>query len=172
MVAPGTWIFPDDPQVRLAAKRGLIVTQHHAIPMGLHVARWPKDVPYKYTTNPEILERAWKNAVNSYLPDQEVLWSVGLRGLSDVTYSSMDSSVRDNNKALGQLIGRAIANQLRIVCSVRPDAKFVTNLWQGGAGLPQQGDLKIRADASTGAADDGIGYLPVHLQYAARHGRY
>src|SRR5260370_38504903 len=111
MVAPGTWIFPEDPQGRLAAKRGLIVTQHHAIPLGLNVARWPKDVPYNYTTNPEILERAWKNAVNSYLPDQEVRWTVGLRGSSDVTSSSMDSSVRDNNKALGQLIGRAIASQ-------------------------------------------------------------
>ncbi len=93
MVAPGTWIFPDDPQVKLAASRGLIVTQHHAIPLGLNVARWPKDVPYNYSTHPEVLERAWKNAVNAYLPDQQVLWSVGLRGLSDVTYASMDPSV-------------------------------------------------------------------------------
>jgi len=172
MVAPGTWIFPDDPQVRLAAKRGLIVTQHHAIPLGLNVARWPKDVPYNYTTNPEILERAWKNAVNSYLPDQEVLWSVGLRGLSDVTYSSMDSSVRDNNRALGQLIGRAIANQLRIVRSVRPDAKFVTNLWQEGARLAQQGDLKIPPEVSTVWADDGYGYLQDHGEVAAGQGAY
>jgi hypothetical protein len=101
MVAPGTWIFPDEPQAKFAAKRGLIVTQHHAIPLALNVARWPKDVPYNYSEHPEILERAWKNAVNSYLPDQEVLWSVGLRGLSDVSYASMDPSVRDNNKALG-----------------------------------------------------------------------
>ncbi len=133
MVAPGTWIFPDDPQVQLAARRGLIVTQHHAIPLGLNVARWPRDVPYNYTTNPEILERAWKNAVNSYLPDQEVLWSVGLRGLSDVTYASMDPSVRNNNKALGQLISKAIADQMSIVRSVRPRCKVCDQLVARGS---------------------------------------
>src|SRR5215469_12230824 len=172
MVAPGTWIFPDDPQVKLAAKRGLIVTQHHAIPLGLNVARWPKDVPYNYTTNPEILERAWKNAVHSYLPDQEVLWSVGLRGLSDVTYASMDPSVRDNNKALGQLISKAIADQISIVRAVRPDAKFVTNLWQEGARLVQQGDLKIPPEVATVWADDGYGYIQDHGAVAGGQGIY
>ena len=33
MVCPGTWIFPDDAQIKLAAERGLIITQHHAIPL-------------------------------------------------------------------------------------------------------------------------------------------
>jgi len=172
MVAPGTWIFPDDPQVRLAAKRGLIIAQHHAIPLGLNVARWPKDVPYNYTGHPEILERAWKNAVNSYLPDQEVLWAVGLRGLSDVTYASMDPTVRDDNKALGALISKAIANQMQIVRSVRPDAKFVTNLWQEGARLVQQGDLKIPPEVSAVWADDGYGYLQDHGEVSAGQGIY
>lgn len=172
MVAPGTWIFPDDPQVKLAAKRGLIVTQHHAIPLGLNVARWPKEVPYNYTTHPEILERAWKNAVNAYLPDQEVLWSVGLRGLSDVTYASMDTSVKDNNKALGQLISKAIADQMSIVRAVRPDAKFVTNLWQEGTKLVQQGDLKIPSEVSTVWADDGYGYLQDNGEVTAGQGAY
>jgi hypothetical protein len=172
MVAPGTWIFPDEPQVKLAAKRGLIVTQHHAIPLGLNVARWPKDVPYNYTDHPEILERAWKNAVNSYLPDQEVLWSVGLRGLSDVSYASMDPSVRDNNKALGALISKAIADQISIVRAVRPDAKFVTNLWQEGARLVQQGDLKIPPEVATVWADDGYGYIQDHGEVTAGQGIY
>ena len=172
MVAPGTWIFPDDPQVRLAAARGLIVAQHHAIPLGLNVARWPKDVPYNYSEHPEILQRAWKNAVASYLPNQEVLWTVGLRGLSDVTYASMDPSVRGNNKALGALISKAIADQMQIVRSVRPDAKFVTNLWQEGAKLVQQGDLKIPPEVSTVWADDGYGYLQDHGEVSIGQGIY
>jgi hypothetical protein len=110
--------------------------------------------------------------VNSYLPDQEVLWSVGLRGLSDVTYASMDTSVRDNNKALGQLISKAMAAQVRIVRSVRPDAKFVTNLWQEGARLVQQGDLKIPAEVSTVWADDGYGYVQDHGEVTAGQGAY
>ncbi len=172
MVAPGTWIFPDDAQVKLAAKRGLIVTQHHAIPLGLNVARWPLNAPYNYTTHPEVLQHAWRNAVNSYLPNQEVLWSVGLRGLSDVTYASMDPSVQNDNKALARLISRAIADQIEIVRSVRPDAKFVTNLWQEGARLVQQGLLKIPSEVSTVWADDGYGYLQDHGEVAAGQGAY
>lgn len=172
MVAPGTWIFPNEPQLQLAAKRGLIIAQHHAIPLGLNVARWPKDVPYNYTEHPEILERAWKNAVNSYLPSQEVLWTVGLRGLSDVTYASMDPSVRDNNTALGALISKAIADQMQIVRSVRPDAKFVTNLWQEGARLVQQGVLKIPPEVSIVWADDGYGYIQDHGTVSAGQGIY
>jgi hypothetical protein len=172
MVAPGTWIFPDDPQVKLAAKRGLIISQHHAIPLGLNVARWPKDVPYNYSEHPEILDRAWKNAVNSYLPGQEVLWTVGLRGLSDVTYASMDAKVRDNNSALGALISKAIDDQMQIVRSVRPNAAFITNLWQEGARLAQQGVLKIPPEVSTVWADDGYGYLQDHGEVTRGQGIY
>lgn len=172
MVAPGTWIFPNEPQVQLAAKRGLIIAQHHAIPLGLNVARWPKDVPYNYSEHPEILQRAWKNAVSSYLPGQEVLWTVGLRGLSDVTYASMDPSVRDNNTALGALISKAISDQMQIVRLVRPDAKFVTNLWQEGARLVQQGVLKIPPEVSTVWADDGYGYVQDHRAVSAGQGIY
>jgi len=172
MVAPGTWIFPNEPQVELAARRGLIIAQHHAIPLGLNVARWPKDVPYNYTEHPEILEHAWKNAVHSYLPGQEVLWTVGLRGLSDVTYASMDPSVRDNYTALGALISKAIADQIEIVRAVHPDAKFVTNLWQEGARLVQQGALKIPPEVSTVWADDGYGYVQDHGAVSAGQGIY
>ena len=172
MVAPGTWIFPDDPQVKAAGARGLIVTQHHAIPLGLNVARWPKDVPYNYSEHPEILERAWKNAVNLYEPKQEVLWSVGLRGLSDVTYASMDPSVRDNNQALGALISKAIAAQMRIVREARPKAEFMTNLWQEGARLVQSGDLKIPSEVSTVWADDGYGYIQDKGEVTSGQGIY
>ncbi|MBX6361238.1 MAG: glycosyl hydrolase 115 family protein [Acidobacterium ailaaui] len=172
MVAPGTWIFPDDPQVKLAAERGLVLTQHHAIPLGLNVARWPADVPYNYSTHPEILERAWRNAVQEYPSNLEVLWTVGLRGLSDVTYASMDPSVRGNNQALGQLITRAIANQMKIVRAVHPEAKFITSLWQEGARLVQQGDLKIPPEVTTVWADDGYGYLQDNGDVKAGQGAY
>jgi hypothetical protein len=74
MIVPGTWIFPDDAQVQAASERGLIVNQHHAIPLGVNVARWPRDVPYNFSTHPEILERAWTNAAATYKPGEEILW--------------------------------------------------------------------------------------------------
>ncbi|MGB6199974.1 MAG: glycosyl hydrolase 115 family protein [Candidatus Acidiferrales bacterium] len=172
MVVPGTWIFPNDPQVKLVGERGLILTQHHAIPLGVNVARWPADQPYNYTTHPEILERAWKDAVNEYDPHQEILWAVGLRGLSDSSYASMDPSVVGNDKALGHLINKAIDEQMKTVRAVRPDAKFVTDFWQEGARLVQEGDLSIPKDAIPVWADTGYGDPQDKGQVAAGQGIY
>ncbi|MFZ0272132.1 MAG: glycosyl hydrolase 115 family protein [Acidobacteriaceae bacterium] len=172
MIVPGTWIFPDDPQIKPAAERGLIVTEHHAIPLGLNVARWPKDVPYNFSTHPEIIERAWKDAVGEYPPNAEILWDVGLRGLSDTSYASMDPSVQGNDALLGQRISSAIEEQMRIVRASHPDAKFVTDLWQEGARLAQEGYLKIPPDVMTVWADDGYGYIQDKGQAAAGQGTY
>lgn len=172
MVVPGTWIFPNDPQIEFAAQRGLIVTQHHAIPLGLNVARWPKDVPYNYSAHPEILERAWKDAVAEYPKNTELLWDVGLRGLSDVSYASMDPSVQGNDQRLGELISKAIQDQMRIVRAAYPDAQFDTDLWQEGARLEQEGYLKIPPEVMTVWADDGYGYIQDKGDVKAGQGTY
>ena len=172
MIVPGTWIFPDDPQIRAAAERGLIVTQHHAIPLGVNVARWPDNVPYNYSTHPEILERAWKDAVAAYPKNIEILWAVGLRGLSDTSYASMDPSVQGNDPPLGKRISSAIEEQMKIVREAHPDAKFVTDLWQEGARLVQEGYLKIPPEVMTVWADDGYGYIQDKGQVAAGQGTY
>ncbi|HUE65350.1 MAG TPA: glycosyl hydrolase 115 family protein, partial [Rhizomicrobium sp.] len=44
MIVPGTWTFSSDPQMKWAGERGLILNQHHAIPLGMNVARWPANV--------------------------------------------------------------------------------------------------------------------------------
>ena len=172
IIAPGTWIFSDEPQIALAAKRGLIVTQHHAIPLGINVARWPEDAPYTYGTHPEVLQRAWKNAVAGYAPTQEVLWTVGLRGLSDSSYATYDVTVANDNHALGSVIGEAMAEQVRIVRAVRPEASFITNLWQEGARLVQAGDLHIPEGVHAVWADDGYGNLQDAGRVKAGDGAY
>jgi hypothetical protein len=172
MIVPGTWIFPDDAQVDAAAKRGLIVNQHHAIPLGVNVARWPKDVPYNFSTHPETLERAWTNAVAEYKPDEEILWSVGLRGLSDSSYASLDPSVRDNDPLLGKRISDAIAEQLKIVRARYPKAQFVTDLWQEGARLMQKGLITIPPEVTLVWADTGYGDMQDGGKVAAGQGAY
>ncbi len=172
MVVPGTWIFPDDAQVQLATERGLIVNQHHAIPLGVNVARWPKDVPYNYSTHPEILERAWTNAVAAYKPDEEILWSVGLRGLSDQSYAALDPSVRDNDPLLGERVSAAIADQMKIVRAKYPKAQFVTDLWQEGARLMDKGYLKIPPEVALVWADTGYGDMQDGGKVAAGEGAY
>ena len=172
MVVPGTWTFPDDAQVQAAAARGLIINQHHAIPLGVNVARWPRDVPYNFSTHPEILERAWTNAVTAYKPGEEILWSVGLRGLSDTSYASLDPSVRGNDPLLGQRISQAIAEQMKIVRAQHPDAQFVTDLWQEGARLMQKGYLKIPPEVMLVWADTGYGDMQDGGEVAPGEGMY
>ncbi|HEY0316459.1 MAG TPA: glycosyl hydrolase 115 family protein [Sphingomonas sp.] len=172
MVVPGTWTFPTDPQMKAAGERGLILNQHHAIPLGMNVARWPENVPYSFSAHPEIIERGWTNAVHAYDPHQEILWSVGLRGLSDTSYASMDPSVVGNDKRQGELIGQAIAEQMKIVRAVNPDAKFVTDLWQEGARLVQEGYLKIPPEVTTVWADTGYGLLQDKGQVSRGQGMY
>jgi hypothetical protein len=172
IIVPGTWIFPDDAQVHAAAERGLIINQHHAIPLGVNVARWPQDVPYNFSTHPEILERAWANAVATYKPGDEILWSVGLRGLSDSSYASLDPSVRDNDPLLGSRISDAIAVQMKIVRAKYPQAQFVTDLWQEGARLMQEGYLKIPPEVSLVWADTGYADMQDSGKVAAGQGAY
>ena len=172
MIVPGTWIFPDDAQVEAASRRGLIINQHHAIPLGVNVARWPRDVPYNFSTHPEILERAWTNAVATYWPDEEILWSVGLRGLSDSSYASLDPSVRSNDPLLGKRISDAIAEQMKIVRAKYPKAEFVTDLWQEGARLMQEGLLQIPPEVSLVWADTGYGDMQDGGKVGPRQGMY
>jgi len=172
MVVPGTWTFSTDPQMKWVGERGLILNQHHAIPLGMNVARWPANVPYNYTEHPEILERAWANAVQGYDPKQEILWSVGLRGLSDTAYNTMDPSVTGNDKAQGALISKAIADQMKIVRAVNPKAQFVTDLWQEGAKLKSEGFLTIPPEVTTVWADTGYGLIQDKGQVARGQGMY
>ena len=172
MVVAGTWPFPGEPQDRLAAERGLVLSQHHAEPLGVNFARWPRGVPYNFTEHPEILERAWKNAVAAYPADQQLLWSVGLRGLSDQPYSALDPSVRGNPQAQGRLISKAIADQIRIVRAVHPDAQFVTDLWMEGAKLMQSGELTIPPEVMTVWPDTGYGDMQDNGQVRAGQGAY
>jgi Ni/Co efflux regulator RcnB len=123
----------------------------------VNVARWPRDVPYNYSTHPEIIRKAWTNAVATYKPDSEILWSVGLRGLSDSSYASMDPTMNGNDPLFGKRISDAINEQMAIVRAKYPNAQFVTDLWQEGARLMQNGYLKIPPEVTLVWADTGYG---------------
>src|SRR5262249_62205702 len=106
----------------------------------------------------------------AYGRDQEMLWTVGVRGLSDSSYAVFDPTVGSDSRALGRVIGKAMADQVSLVRSIRPDASFITNLWQEGARLVQQGDLEIPAGVNAVWADDGYGNLQDAGRGAAGNG--
>jgi hypothetical protein len=172
MVVAGTWPFPHEPQDDVVAERGLLLNQHHAEPLGVNFSRWPADVPYNLTAHPEYIENAWKNAVAAYPKDQDILWEIGLRGLSDQPYSALDTSVKDDEKAQGRVISKAIAEQMRLVRAKYPKAVFITDLWMEGAKLMRSGDLKIPPEVITVWPDTGYGDMQDHGQVKAGEGAY
>lgn len=172
MIVAGTWPFPNDPQDHVVQERGLLLNQHHAEPLGVNFSRWPHDVPYNFTADPQYLENAWKNAVAAYPGDQEILWEIGLRGLSDQPYSALDPAVRGNEQAQGRLISKAIADEIGIVRAKYPHAVFITDLWMEGNQLMRQGDLIIPPDVITVWADSGYGYIGDEGQVRAGQGVY
>lgn len=159
MVVAGTWPFPNDPQDHVVEERGLLLNQHHAEPLGVNFSRWPHDVPYNLTAHPQYIENAWKNAVAAYPKNQQILWEIGLRGLSDQPYAALDPAVRGNEKAQAALISKALADQIKIVRAKYPHAVFITDLWMEGNKLMREGYLKIPPDVITVWADTGYGYL-------------
>lgn len=172
MIVAGTWPFPNDPQDRIVAERGLLLNQHHAEPLGVNFSRWPGGVPYNFTADPQYIENAWKNAVAADPKDQKILWEVGLRGLSDQPYSALDPAVRGNEKAQGHLISKAIADQISIVRAKYPHAVFITDLWMEGAKLMRSGDLVIPPGVITVWADTGYGYMQDHGEAKPGEGAY
>ena len=172
MVVAGTWPFPDDPQDRLVAARGLLLNQHHATPLGVNFSRWPRDVPYNLTSSPQYIENAWKNAVAAYPANQQILWELGLRGLSDQPYAELDPSVRGDQKAEGRVISKAIAEQIGIVQARYPQAVFITDLWMEGAKLRRSGDLVIPPNVITVWPDTGYGDMQDEGQVRKGDGAY
>ena len=83
-----------------------------------------------------------------------------------------DQSVQDDTRAAGRVIGNAMAEQVRIVRAAHPEAAFITNLWQEGAGLVQHGDLTIPSDVHAVWADDGYGNLQDGGKVSAGQGAY
>lgn len=170
-VVPGTFLFPDEPQLALAAERGLALGQHHIEVLGLNTYRWPDEVPYSYATHPEILIAAWRECVAAQ-QGREVVWSVGYRGRHDRPFWYDDAAAGSDDAARGGLISEAIATQVAIVRESRPDDTIVFNLWMEGVELAAAGHLRIPEGVVVVWPDDGHGEVLDGGRLAAGQGIY
>jgi hypothetical protein len=171
-VVPGTFLFPDEPQVRLAGKRGLAIAQHHIEVLGLNTWRWNDDVSYSFVDHPEILIDAWRNAVLGY-EDQEMVWSVGYRGRHDRPFWRDDTgSGADTAKTRGAIISEAIAAQVDLIREVRPNDPIVHHLWMEGVSLMRAGHLRLPEGVSLVWPDDGFGLVRDEGTIAPGDGAY
>jgi hypothetical protein len=157
MLVPATFPFPDERCHELTARRGLFISQHHILVMGLNTYQWPKDMPFSFTKHPEIMERYWRQCVEVF-KDKEMVWSVGYRGKFDRPFW-VDEPEIASPQARGEVISRAIARQVEIIREVQPNAPIVANMWDEGAMLYRQGVIKLPPGVALVWPDDGTGLL-------------
>lgn len=172
MMTPGTFLFPDEPQVKAARDRGIVITQHHIEVVGLNTYRWPDDQPYSIFGHPDLLARAWKNAVNGYLPDQEVIWTVGMRGRHDRAFWADDKQAPKDDAGHAKAIRQAIDRQMEIVRASRRDPYFLMNAWQEAVPLVRSAALKIPEGVHLVWPDNGHGIIRDENTIAAGQGVY
>ena len=171
MVVPGTFIFPDEPQLKLASSRGLVIGQHHVEVLGLNVFRWPNEQVYSYTSDPQILEKAWEDCVIA-AEDREVLWSVGYRGRHDHPFWVDDPSAAPSSEERGAIISKAVAKQVEILRKHRPKDSVLMNLWMEGVELWQEGHIKVPDGVMIVWPDDGHGIVLDQGRASSGHGIY
>jgi len=172
MIVPGTFNFPDEPQVKAAGERGLIVSQHHIEVVGTNTYRWPDNVPYSFTSHPEPLIGAWTAAVKQYAPGQEVIWTLGYRGRHDRPFWMDDASAGSTDAARAAAIQNAIAKQMEIVRRERQNPVFLMNAWMEAVPFLQSGLLRIPAGVVQVWPDNGHGVIRDEGKIAKGEGVY
>lgn len=159
MIVPGTFIFPDEPQVRAAGERGLIITQHHIEVLGTNTYRWPEDKPYSFGLYPNFLISAWRNSIRAYTKHQEVIWTLGYRGKHDRPFWEDDPSVGPTEVERARAIRAAIDKQIELLQAERPGAYMLMNAWQEAVPFLRKGLLKLPRGVTLVWPDNGHGII-------------
>lgn len=171
MIVPGTFNFPDERCWELASRRGLALNMHHIQVVGLNTFRWPQGVSFSYNTNPETMERYWRDCIAAF-KGREVVWTVGYRGKHDRPFW-VDEAGMNTSEARGAAITKAIARQVELIREVDPDAMIIANLWMEGAGMMHAGHLKLPGGVVIVWPDDlGNGYITDNGNVKAGQGVY
>jgi hypothetical protein len=172
MIVPGTFIFPDEPQVAAAGARGLIISQHHVEVLGTNTYRWPDDQPYSFTARPDLITSAWAKAVEGYPAGQEVIWTLGYRGRHDRAFWRDDKSAGESDEEHAAVLQRAIAKQIEIVTAHRDHPYFLMNAWQEAVPLLRKGVLRLPPGVTLVWPDNGSGFIQDNDSIAKGNGVY
>ncbi|MFN0170442.1 MAG: glycosyl hydrolase 115 family protein, partial [Bryobacteraceae bacterium] len=159
MIVPGTFIFPDEPQVKAAGERGLMITQHHIEVLGTNTWKWPEEAPYSFAEHAQILKNAWRHSMLGYGKEQEVIWTVGYRGRHDRAFWLDDQSIPPTEEARAAAIRSAIDAQVEIVKAERVSPRFIMNAWAEAVPLIQKGLLTLPEGVTLVWPDNGHGLI-------------
>ena len=171
MIICGTHLFPDEPQVELASRRGLTITQHHMEPLGLNAFRWPAEVDYSFHKNPQPFRNAWERCVRVGA-HRDTIWTIGYRGKDDWPIWRELPELANDRPAVGRIISQALHEQAKIVRRHQPDATIIHNLWMEGQELWHEGHLKVPDGVTLVWPDNQFGWLTDDGKVRAGQGVY
>ena len=158
-VIPGT--DKDARQWRdLAASYGLILSQHHAEPLGAEffLREYP-DLESNYDDHPELFQKLWEDAVRAQA-DRRVIWCLGFRGQGDAPFWANDTTGKyDTDEKRGAMISKMLRLQRRVVEKYVEDPVFCTNLYGEVMELYARGFVDIDPDVIKIRADNGYGKM-------------
>ena len=143
---------------QLASDMGLIITHHHAEPLGaeMFVQAYPELEP-KFSVYPEKFRGLWERAIEDQ-KDNATVWNIGFRGQGDRPFWEDDPQY-DTPEKRGALISSLIREQYDLVKQKKPDAICCTNLYGETMELYQQGCLNLPDDVIKIWADNGFGKM-------------
>lgn len=157
MVIPGTGQNAKKYR-ELAASMGLIITHHHAEPLGAEMfARAYPELQASYAEHPEKFRGLWKQALEEQL-GCEVIWNLGFRGQGDRPFWDDDPRYA-TPEARGELMGRLIVEQYELVQARFPGAVCATNLYGETMELYRDGHLHLPEQIIKIWADNGFGAM-------------
>lgn len=148
---------------QLAASMGLIITHHHAEPLGAEMfARAYPQLKPSYSEYPEKFRELWREAILRQ-KKWKVIWNLGFRGQGDVPFWENDPNYQ-TDEARGALMGSLIKEQLEMVKAECPGAVCSTNLYGEAMELYQKGCLKLPEEVIKIWADNGYGKMVTRRQ--------
>ena len=167
MMIVGTIPYPDEISIKLAAKRGIIVTDHHFDLLGSNTFQFPSSISneWLWQTTPSVPAFVWKASMDALYDNTNgrVAFSVGYRGLND--YAGPCNGCTNPQK--GMVISQVIANMSQwIDKQYGPNINKLTYLWAEGIGYFADGYLKVPNDVSIILTDNGNGIIKDTDQYA------
>ena len=159
MVIPGT----DKMAIKnrkLASDMGLIITHHHAEPLGaeMFIRRFPELTPNYYEHEAEFL-KLWEEAVIAQ-KDMKVIWNLCFRGQGDMPFWASDTEGRyDTDAKRGALISKVLKIQSDIVKKYVKNPVFCVNLYGEVMELYKGGYITLPDDTIRVRADNGYGRM-------------
>ena len=157
MVIPGTGesVFANE---QLAADMGLMLTHHHAEPLGaeLFLSAYPDQDP-NYQKNFSLFEKLWEQGVIRQ-KDKNVIWALGFRGQGDRPFWEDDPSFA-TPEARGEQISRIIKRQYEILCRHVENPVCCTYLYGEIMRLYRDGYVRFPEGVIKIWADNGYGKM-------------